>query len=661
MYMKKRAFIIGFTFFTFFAHSQVVDPIIMEINGRAIPKSEFEYIYKKNSEESIIDKKSLQEYLDLFKNFKMKVFEAQSQGLDTTVEFHRELNEYRSQLAKPYLTSIATDEAIVKKEYERSKEVVEISHIQISMVNSEDKSDAASKVFLPCDTLVAYKKAMQIRKRLLKGEDFAKVAVETSEDERSVAADVPGYLGWISAMNLPTDFEDAVYAAKIGQISMPIRTNFGYHIFKVHARKASPGQIRAAHIMVACPRDADQQTVALAQHKADSLYLLTQNSGADFAELAKNNSEDTGSGANGGDLSWFGYGVMVKEFQDAAFSLTSIGDISIPTRSDFGFHIIKLLETKPLESYEDKKDELLQRIERSERYTSLQGVGLEKLKQENGFILNQDAYKYLLSQASIAHPLDSAFLVPLAENKDVLFSTGDTKVNISQFISFLKESSSSPYTLSTEVLNERLFAFERTSLLEEEDRQLENKHSEFRNLMNEYRDGILLFEISNMEVWEKAGKDSESLTNYFSANKDKYSWEKARYKGYVVNCKDKSTKNKMQKEIKKMSPNDAAQYLVQNYKVGEVSYLRIDKGLFVEGENAFVDQAIFKKGKAQALADFPEYFLIGKFLGTTPEEYVDVRGLVITDYQNELERQWLKSLNEKYTVKVFQEVVDSIN
>jgi peptidyl-prolyl cis-trans isomerase SurA len=223
----------------------------------------------------------------------------------------------------------------------------------------------------------------------------------------------------------------------------------------------------------------------------------------------------------------------------------------------------------------------------------------------------------------------------------------------------MKSSPQSPFSLSTEFLDERLYSFELKNLLAAEDAALENKYPDFKNLIGEYRDGILLFEVSNKEVWDKAGKDTTGLKEFFDKNKSNYKWDEPRYKGYIIHCKDQNTKKRILKETSKMNPDAAFAYTLQNYRVGEVSYVKIEKGMYAEGENPYIDEMIFKKGKAQPKEDFPEYLVIGKLL-TIPEEYTDVRGLVITDYQNYLEEQWIKKLNEKYSVTIYQEVVNAI-
>lgn len=656
----KQVFIIVLTLISAISWAQTKnDPVIMKINGKDISKSEFEYIYKKNSNDDIIDKKSLEEYLVLFKNFKLKVTEAEQQGLDTTAAFRKELKEYRDQLAKPYLTNFSIDEKLVEKEYDRMKEFIDVSHILINIPLKKDSTQITRRHTTPTDTLESYKKALDIKKRLVnKKEDFIKVALETTDDERSIKSDKPAWLGWVSALMTPPNLENAIYSTKEGQVSDPVRSSFGYHIIKVNKRIQNPGEIRAAHIMVMCPSDADTVKISDSEKKANALYERILN-GEDFTELAKTESEDKGTAPSGGDLSWFGFGVMVKEFQDAAFNLKNIGDVSKPVRSQYGFHIIKLLDRRSLASFEDKKSEITNRLERGPAYIDLRQPGIEELKSNNGFSLDEKVYNKLKQEAENIFPSDSIFLSKFEKDNDVLLISGNQPYTVSDFIHFIRTNPNSPFLLSTEYLDERLFSFEINCLVTAEDNSLENKYPDFKNLVNEYRDGILLFEVSNNEVWDKAGKDTTGLKEYFELNKEKYTWDQPHYKGYVVHCKDQKTKKRIQKETSKLDPESAAAYILQNFRVGDVSYVKIEKGLYKEGDNPYVDELIFKKGKAKPNDEFPDFFVKGELL-KKPNTYTDVRGLVITDYQNYLEDKWIKELNDKYPVIIYEDVVSSI-
>ncbi len=643
-----------------FLGSQTNDPIVMKVNGKDVKKSEFEYIYRKNNNEDAVEKMTLEEYIARFKDFKLKVAEAEIQKLDTTENFRTELKEYRDQLAKPYLTSFPLNEELIRKEYNRMKENVEISHIMVTFSgkNTDDPQAIPNKVY-PADTLSAYKKTMLIRKRLLKGEDFGQVAIDVSNDRRSIQSDRPGYLGWFSGLMLIPAMEEAAYSTLVGEVSMPVRTSFGYHLIKVHKRQMDPGEIRAAHILISCPATADTIQVSDAEKKIDGIYQQVLR-GEDFGELAKKYSDDKGSATDGGDLSFFGFGQMVKGFQEAAFGLKEIGEVTPPVRSQFGFHLIKLLDKRPIASFEEQRDEIINRLQRNGSYMALIEPGMEKLKRENGFSLNENVYKTLQQAANTFFPADSSFTSQFENNENALFITNNTPYTIAQFMKFIQTNNNPFQVLSTDLLNDYLKGFESYCLIQEEDKLLESKYPEFGHLIQEYRDGILLFAICSQEVWDKASNDIDGLRAYFSEHKADYAWDKPHYKGYIVLCKDNKTKKKMQKEIAKMAPDSAVIYLFNNYNVGDVSYVKIEKGLYVQGDNPYVDEAVFKAKKSLRPKEYQDFFVMGKLLPNVPEDYTDVRGLVITDYQTHLEKLWIENLNKKYPVVIYPDVVNSI-
>ena len=309
------------------------DPVLMQINDKPVYKSEFEYIYNKNNSNNSLDKKTLEEYVELFINFKLKVEEAKTQGLDTTRAFVNELNGYRNQLTRPHLTDSKVEESVIREADERLKEDVEVSHILVRIAPEAT----------PADTLKAWKKINEIAERVKK-EDFATVAKESSEDQS--VTDNAGYIGWITGFRTVFPFENKAYATPVGTISAPVRTSFGYHIIKVHNRRFSRGEILVSHIM-RFTSQGDEAGNAKAKAAIDSLYQLVK-SGADFGAIAETNSEDRGSAARKGELPWFGVGRMVQEFEQAAFALTEKGQISAPVQSPYGWHIIKLLDQKGL-------------------------------------------------------------------------------------------------------------------------------------------------------------------------------------------------------------------------------------------------------------------------------------------------------------------------
>ena len=618
----------------------------MTINGNPVMKSEFEYIYNKNNSTNSIDKKTLDEYVDLFVNFKLKVEEAKTQGLDTTAAFVKEYGGYRTQLAKPYLVDKKAEENVIKEAYDRMKEDVEVSHILIRVPQEAT----------PADTLAAWKRIENIEKRLKK-ENFEKVAREVSEDQS--VSENGGHIGWISAFNTIYPFETRAYNTPIGTLSAPVRTAVGYHIIKVHNRRESLGEVLTSHIMIFTNRE-DEAQIAQAKLKIDSIYKQVL-AGDDFGKLAREYSEDTGTASRNGELPWFGIGRMVPEFEKAAFALKEKGDFSEPVKSAYGWHIIKLLDKRGIAPFDETKTDIEQRIKRDARANVGQESFVAGLKKEYNLQIknaNADEIASLLEGKQLS---DSAFQAETAGLKKPLVSFADKTYSQADFAEFLKSNSYSAKSTASEIISEKLDAFVSQKLLAyEEDTQLARKYDDFRFLSQEYYDGILLFEVSNQEVWEKASKDTEGLKSFFEANKADYAWEKPHYKGRVIYCRDKATM-KAAKSIIKKSHNDSIDKYLRTRLNDSIQYVKTERGLFVEGDNKVVDEKIFKsKEKYVPTEDYPFVFVTGKLLKTMPEEYTDVRGLVTADYQTYLEEEWIKYLRAKYPVEIDRKVLRTV-
>lgn len=632
----------------FFTGTQLVlanDPTLMIINGKPVKKSEFEYIYNKNNSNNSLDKKTLTEYVDLFVNFKLKVEEAKAQGLDTTKAFVTELAGYRSQLTTPYLTDSKVDDGVLQEAYNRMKEDVEVSHILIRTTPNAS----------PADTLAAFKKIMAIAKRIEK-EDFAKVAKELSEDES--AKDNSGYIGWISAFRTVYPFETMAYNTKVGTISKPVRSSFGYHLIKVINRRQSPGEIFVSHIMQFTEKDNDIKNKA-AKQRIDSIYSRIQ-AGDDFAKLATAHSDDKGSSVKNGELPWFGTGRMIPEFESAAFALKNIGDISAPIQSSYGWHIIKMLDKRGIASFDNLKEDIQSKVKRDERAQLGQKSFIAKLKSEYNYKVNAEAiadYYKLLENKSLT---DSTFQLATAQLSKPIISFATKTLTQADFNQFLKANTYTDKTTPATIINEKAVTFGEKELLAYEDKQLENKYEDFRFLMQEYHDGILLFEVSNNQVWDKASRDTAGLATYFKQNTADYKWEKPHYKGRLILCKDKNTFKLAKKLVKKIATDSIDKYLTTRLN-DSIQYVKVEKNLFVQGDNKLVDNLAFKtKTAIEPNKDYPYAFVVGKLLKSLPENYTDVRGLVTADYQEYLEKQWITELRKKYKVEIDTKVLNLV-
>ena len=614
------------------------DEVLMTINGEPITKSEFEYIYNKNNSDNAIDKKTLDEYVELFVNFKLKVAEAKAQGLDTTKTFKRELNGYRKQLAKPYLTDAELEDALFQEAYSHFSEDCEVSHILIKTEGD--------------DTLTSYNKALEVIARLSAGEDFGKVADETSADQ-SVARN-HGYLGWFTALQLVWPFEKAMYDLPLNQISTPIKSDYGYHVIKVHNRRPAWGQVNARHIMKVC---SESMTPDMQNKKYQEMVEIKKrlDAGEDFATLAKEVSDDKASAQKGGDLGWFGIGRMVREFEVATYALNA-GETSEIIKTRFGYHIINLKEKRGVEPFEKKKADIQRMMQYDSRSTAAKTSFINKLKKEYNFqINNNEVIKAKVLAVQYADN-DSLLKIKAVEHDGALITFADQQITTSELVSYYVMTKAMGTDMDT-----KIDQIAEMKLMQYEDSQLENKYIDFANLMKEYHDGILLFEVSNREVWEKAIKDKKGLEKYFKQNRKNYTWSEPRYRGFVAKCKDEATAKTLKKNIQKMNPDSVVNYVRTQMKNDTITFATIERGLWKQGENPHIDLTQFKQTNLQVETNekLPVVIVVGKKL-KNPQTYTDVRGTITADYQNHLEKLWIETLRNKYPVVINQEVLNTL-
>ncbi len=625
------------------------DPVIMEIGGKEIKRSEFEYIYNKNNSASTVEKKELDEYIDMFVNFKLKVLEAESEGIDTTKNFINEFRGYRSQLAIGYLTDKDADEQNVKAIYERLKEDVRASHILISC--TEDA--------LPEDTLKAYNRAMEVYNLLNEGADFTYTANQYSDDPS--AKYNGGDLGYFTALQMVPTFEEAVYALQPGEISMPVRSRFGYHVIKLTDRRPCRGKVRVAHIFKQINQDASDSVFAATKEFMDSIYKALE-SGSDFAELARKYSDDQVSAQRGGELGWIRMKQTIPAFEEKIFTMNN-GETSEPFITPVGIHIVKKFEHIRLEPFEEKRNEIITTLNRMGANDKGQKALIERLKKEYQFSgINQETCKMLLETAPEATLADSTYMAALDGRDDKLFILDGKSYGVQSFLEFVianPRMNKAPREVS---LHKLIDLYVNKTVLDCEDSKLEDKHAEFALLVNEYRDGILLFEISNREVWNKAATDEEGLEKFFKKHKRNYKWEKPHFKGIIVHCVSDSLQNPIKELLKSCQYDEWTEELKKAYMSDSVKLVKVDKGLFAQGDNKYVDFLEFNGPEFEQPEGFAHTFAVGKVL-KKPESYKDVKGPVSSDYQNYLEEEWIKYLRKKYASQIIihDDVVKTVN
>ncbi|MBQ9339450.1 MAG: peptidylprolyl isomerase [Paludibacteraceae bacterium] len=563
------------------------DKVLLTIDDEPVMVSEFLYIYNKNNAETNVEQKTLQEYLDLFVNFKLKVKEAEDRGLDTVESFTKELASYRRQAIPRYMQDSVAEDEMIRLTYNHISRDRRAAHIAIECpMNANDslEADALQRIQLARKRVTEGIPVKKGKKTIQgKPEDFFAVAREMSTDPS--VGDNNGELGWIVPLRYVWPFEKAVYETPVGSVTEVFRTQYGFHIALVEEERAHE-EVNARHIMKMVPRDSVELDRA-AKQQIDSIYQ-TLISGADFAESARLLSDDKGSAMRGGELGWFARGMMVKPFEDAAFALDS-GAISKPFRSRYGWHIVQNLGRKGIDNYEARYKDLKQKVRRDERYREVEKAFVEKIRKEYG-----------LSDT-----------VPDAE------------------------------VLATENAN------------------LENKYIELRNLMKEYHDGILLFDISLSEVWDKAAVDTVGLTAFFKQHKKEYTWDKPHFKGRVVYCKDKNSMKAAKAILRSANKDSIDSYIKNRVNIDSIVYVRTERGLWAQGEHKAVDKLQWKLGEWNPSEEYPYVFLSGKVL-KNPEEYSDERNAVVTAYQDYLEKKWIDELKKKHIVVLNHEALKEL-
>lgn len=678
------------------------DPTIMSINDRNIGKSEFEAVYKKNNGKEVANaSKSVKEYVDLFSLFKMKVIEAESLGLDTLSTFKTELAGYRRQLAAPYLTDKNTNENLLTEAYERMKTEVRASHILIRLDETalpKDTTEGYMRITLIRNALMGkaptaaqiseydkllkstFEIALRLKKKdsaiykakigsvknladLMKqagsGDNFAVIAQKTSDDPSVV--DNKGDLNYFSALDMVYPFEKAAFTTKVGDISSVVRTRFGYHVLKIYDKRASRGELFAAHIMTKVGKESTDKDRENAKTKINEIYQKLKN-GEKFEDLARQFSDDKQTSDRGGQLQPFKSGRLPKDFEDAAFKLEKNGDFSEPVLTEYGWHIIKRLDLKGIGAFNDIKNELKMRVNRDGRSQMGREALIARVKRENNFIEN------LKNRDEILKVLDSNYLkgdwraekAAKLGNKEVM-SLGTKKYTQMDFANYLESQMTAMSDKDVaEIMKRHYKTWVENNAVEFEDSQLENKYPDFKNLLREYRDGILLFDITDQKVWSKAVKDSVGLKEYYEKNKAKFMWdERADVTTY------KCLNDKVAKELRKMlSKGKTEKEIIETLNKSSQLNLSAENVTYLKGENKMVDdnwkQGISSKDIKDEKENKVVVLVVNKIQPKSPKTLAESRGLVTADYQNYLDTEWLAYLKNKYKVKVNEEVLNTV-
>lgn len=619
--------------------AQAVDPVLMTVDNKPVHVSEFEYLYNKNNSQQQ-QPQSLDEYLDLFTVYKLKVADAEAAGIQNTPEFLQEYATFRADLSKPYFHDKATEDSLVNLSYSHRLNDVYVSHIMLPL----DKA--------------GYKLADSLLHQINAGTiTFEEAARKFSIDAYS--APKGGLMGNVTPDRYPWAFEEAAYSTPLHKVSGIVNSGMGYHLIRPESITPAVGEVNASHILVLTRgKDADGQ--AKAKERIDSLYQVVL-AGGDFAALAKEYSEDPGSAAKGGNLGYFGRGMMVAEFDSASFALAD-GEVSKPVKTNFGYHIIKRNAHRGIEPLEAVRPQILKAMERDYRAGLPEKVIIDRIYSTLDARMNPQAFEVLKEAVAANGNVYDASVIQVVAQQNINAATyADKAITMAEVLDAVSPESVSNGTealnavaeMASGMLNEQVLNYERDALY--------NTSPDYRNLVNEYRDGILLYEISNRNVWNKASKDTEGLRDFFNRHIDRYTWDEPRYKAFVIFASSDSVLNEAIAYADSIGVADPADFAKEMRKRFGRD-VKVDRIVAAKGENKISDYLGFGAAKParEAGSKWPAYAAFRGHLIYRAEEPSDVRGQAVTDYQTELEKKWVEKMRKSHKVKVDQKVFKAL-
>jgi len=625
--------------------------ILFTIDNHPYYTDEFVRVYNKNLDLVKDDsQKDLDKYLELFLGYKLKVEKANKIGLQNSSSYQNELKSYRNQLSKNYINDSKVTNELVQEAYNRMSKEIRASHILVLV------DEGAS----PEDTLKAFNKIKDIKNRLNAGEDFVKVAQQFSEDPS--VKENNGDLGYFTAFRMVYPFENAAFNTNVGEVSKPFRTRFGYHLVKVVDKRENRGEVTVAHIMIVKPTPADAPLEAKAKQTIEEIYQKIQQ-GEGFESLASQFSEDKSSASKGGVLQRFGAGQLSsEEFENVAFSLQNKNDISKPFQSQFGWHIIKLIDKHPVQSFEELKNELEDKVRKDERSMLITNSLAKKLRAK----YTQTKDKKVLATVKKAVTEDfyaQTWELPtnLKDFEATLLTINKSKqISANEFLNFIQVQQKSklktkPVSKLVDELFEKFIDDQVTAYYND---NLENEFPEFKYVMDEYRDGLLLFDLMEKEIWTKAKTDSLGLSNYFNQNSKNYQWKK-RYNVNIFSSTDKEVIEKAKKFLEKGKSID---YIKEKLNSDGKINIMVKSGLFEEDYDILPQYSNLSKGVSDKVSKDQYHFVVDVLEVKEVENKVlsECKGKVVNDYQQYLENNWVNELKKEFDVKINSNTFDTV-
>jgi peptidyl-prolyl cis-trans isomerase SurA len=628
--------------------------VLFTIDNKPYYTDEFSRVYKKNldlvKDES---QKDLNQYLELFVGYKLKINKAYKLGLQDGSAYQNELKSYRGQLSKNYTSDSKVTKELVEEGYKRFLKEIKAAHILFSV----DENAA------PEDTLKVYKQALDVRKRAMAGEDFGKLAIEFSQDPS--AKDNKGDLGYFTAFRMVYAFETGAYITPKGSISNPIRTRFGYHLIKVDDVRDNRGDVIVAHIMIMNPSATSENKDEADKEKntIQDIYKKLQQ-GEKFEDLAKQFSEDKSSSSKGGVLNRFGSGQLSSdEFENVAFNLSKENPVSEPFKSQYGWHIVKLIDKFSVKTIDEMRSDLESKVSKDDRSRLITASMNEKLRKK--YSIKRDDKLYAVVSKLVTDDLYEGKWETPADlkiyNKNLATINAEKSITAASFLTYLKEQQKTKNTLKplSKLINKFYDNYLDQELSQYYDDNLEKEFPEFSAVMDEYRDGLLLFDLMEKEIWNKSKTDTLGLKSFYDKNLKNYQW-KNRMDVTVLS----STKEEFIKKASKYLKNDKTIDFIKeklNVKDGAVNIMS-KVGVFEEGNDVLPKNLKFETGISDIIKEGEYYFVtkVNATLPAGPKKLEECKGKVINDYQQYLEENWVKDLKNEFKVEVNQTVFESV-
>lgn len=648
--MYRISFLVAFIFAVSIVTAQKLeDKTLLTIDGKNYDAGTFMRVYSKNldivKDES---QKDIDNYIELYIDYRLKLMQAYELKLEEEDAYKKELLNHRTTLAQGYLTDNQVTDALVQEAYDRSKVELKGRHILIMVEQSAP----------PQDTLKAWNRIQDIKRELDKGADFATVAKAKSEDP---GASNGGDLGWFGPFRMVYEFETAAYNTTPGNYSKPFRTDFGYHIVKIEEKRPARGEVTVAHIMTFDPKESEEKTAA---KRIQDIYKQLQETGK-FEELAREFSDDLNSANQGGKLNKFGTGgINSIKFEDVAFGLKASDEISQPFESEYGWHIVKLMEKHPVQPFEELKKPLAEKIKKSPRARRITTAFTDKLKKQYKVTINDAELKAIKSNVT-----DSVLSGTWANTKDyknyntpVMNMTGKswTAGDFYTYLETQQKKDYTPYKTKEAKIQAAFDGYVESNLIDFYDQNLERDNKDFAFVYNEYKEGILLFNLLENKIWNRAKEDSLGQQQYFEANKEKYIWKRRLDLVLTQNTTEDAAK-----QVKQMlEKNMPLQEIKDALNTDGRTKVMVSSGTVEENYNRLPDNFKVQLGVSDVYSDdttnFFKVIQVKEIIEPKAKTLDEARGSVINDYQQQLEKDWLSSLRDGHSIKIDTKVLKEV-